>query len=159
MGEVHPAAFRDALGIYKLIKRFPKEVLPRPLSDIATHIDRFFVYKDKNRVAGTVSWKILPEIGNEKEHIIEILSLCVDKKFHGKGVGRSLVDAVIDHIFQYKPTRIILLTFSPGFFEKFGFKRISKEKLYSKIYLGCINCTKYTNPLDCPEVAMELKMG
>jgi len=158
MGEVFRAVFKDAPDIYHLIKAHPVEVIPRSLSDLATSIDRFFVYKENGEVVGTAAYKILPEIGKDTEHIIEIVSLCVDKKYQGKGIGKALVETVIMHIQQFEPTKIILLTFSPKFFSKLGFKRISKKTLYNKIYVGCINCTKYISPLTCPEVAMALKM-
>jgi amino-acid N-acetyltransferase len=158
MGEVKRALFKDAIEIYNLIKKYPVEVVPRSLSDIATNIDRFFVYKDKRRMLGAISWRILPEMGKETEHIIEIISLCVSKRHHKKGIGRLLTQAVIAHVQKFNPTRIVLLTFSPRFFGKMGFRKISKRKLQNKLYLGCINCTKYTNPLTCPEVAMELKV-
>jgi len=159
MGEIRKAVFRDALAIYHLIKKYPVEVLPRSLSDITTSIDRFFVYQNKKgKIVAAVAYKILPEIGKETEHIMEIVSLCVSKRYHRRGIGKALVETVIMHIQQYQPTKIILLTFSPRFFAKLGFKRISKRRLYNKIYLGCINCTKYSNPLECPEVAMALKM-
>ena len=158
MGTVEKAAFKDAAPIYYLIKKYPVEVVPRSLSDITTNIDRFFVFRHKGIVRGAVSWKILPEMGNETEHIAEIVSLCVDKRSHHKGIGSTLVHAVIEHIKLFHPTKIILLTFSPKFFAKLGFRRISKRRLHSKLYLGCINCTKYLSPLSCPEVAMMLKM-
>ena len=28
----------------------------------------------------------------------------------------------------------------------------------SKLYTGCINCTKYANPFTCPEKAMVLEL-
>ena len=158
MGSVEKAAFKDAVSIYHLIKKYPVEVVPRSLSDITTNIDRFYVYKEGTEILGSVSWKILPEMGKETEHIVEIVSLCVEKKAQSKGVGRILVNSIIDHIKQFHPTKIILLTFSPEFFAKLGFKRTSKRRLHNKLYLGCINCTKYLNPLTCPEVAMMLKM-
>lgn len=157
MGEVQRAAFADVLDIYKLIKRYPVEVVPRSSSDILSNIDRFFVYKEKDRILGCVSWKILPEIGREEEHIVEVVSLCVNKRYHKRGIGRALANTVLEHVRQFNPTRVILLTFSPRFFKKLGFRKVSKRSLNNKIYLGCINCTKYTNPLTCPEVAMELK--
>ncbi|OGS36213.1 MAG: hypothetical protein A2293_15930 [Elusimicrobia bacterium RIFOXYB2_FULL_49_7] len=157
MGEVQRAVFKDAKEIYELIKRYPVEVLPRSISDLVTHIDRFFIYRQSKKVIGCVSFKVLPEMGKETEHIVEIVSLCVSKRYHKAGVGSLLTRAVIAHVRQFHPTRIILLTFSPKFFKKLGFRKISKRKLTNKIYLGCIHCTKYTNPLECPEVAMELK--
>ena len=157
MGEVKRAVFQDAMEIYRLIKSYPVEVLPRSLSDILANIDRFFVYKEKKKVAGCVSFKNLPAMGKRNDYIIEIVSLCVHKRLHKKGIGRLLTERVIRHVRRFNPARIILLTFSPKFFAKLGFRKISKRKLHNKIYLGCYNCTKYTNPLECPEIAMELK--
>ena len=159
MGQVERAVFKDGMAIYHLIKEYPVEVLPRSLSDITVNIDRFFVYREEKEIIGAVAFKILPEVGKEDEHIIEIVSLCVKKGNHKSGIGRALVETVVMHIQQFHPTKIMLLTFTPKFFAKLGFKRISKRNLYNKIYLGCINCTKYTNPLTCPEVAMALKMN
>jgi amino-acid N-acetyltransferase len=124
MGELEKAVFRDARAIYDLIKKYPVEVLPRSLSDITTNIDRFFVYRAKGKIIGTVAYKILPELGKETEHIVEIVSLCVSKRHHKKGIGRALVETVIIHIQQFHPTKILLLTFSPKFFAKLGFRRI-----------------------------------
>ncbi len=159
MGAVEKAFFKDVFDIYHLIKEYPVEVLPRSISDITINIDRFFVYREEKEIVGVVAYKVLPEVGKETEHIIEIVSLCVKKGLHKHGIGRALVERVIEHIRELRPTKIILLTFSPKFFSKLGFRRISKKHLYNKIYLGCINCTKYTNPLTCPEVAMALKMA
>ncbi|NLB56022.1 MAG: GNAT family N-acetyltransferase, partial [Lentisphaerae bacterium] len=53
---------------------------------------------------------------------------------------------------------IIVLTFTPEFFAKFGFVETSKEKLMHKLYMGCMNCTKYDSPFTCPEVAMTLNI-
>ena len=158
MAEIVRAEFRDALHIYKLIKKYPVEVLPRSLSDIASNIDRFFLYVDKDEIVGTAAFKILPIIGRESDFLVEIVSLCVDSDYHHKGAGSALTKAVIAHVKKFNPTKIILLTFSPDFFARLGFRKANKKKLHSKIYLGCINCTKYDSPFTCPEIAMTLVM-
>jgi hypothetical protein len=37
-----------------------------------------------------------------------------------------------------------------------GFKEVPKASLMHKLYMGCINCTKYDSPFTCPEVAMAM---
>ena len=74
---VRNAGFTDAEGIYSLIKAYPKELLPRPISDIAENIDRFIVCESRGAVVGTVSWSILPEIGHVRHPAVEVKSLSV----------------------------------------------------------------------------------
>ena len=155
---VRPAAFNDAVQIFNLIKKFPDELLPRPISDIVENIDRFLICDVDGAVIGTVAWQILPEIGAPRHPSVEIKSLAVDVSRHGSGIGRTLVQAAIARIRLLHPTQLIALTFSPGFFRKFGFEEVPKEKLMHKIYAGCINCTKYDSPFSCPEVAMSLDL-
>jgi amino-acid N-acetyltransferase len=157
---IRPAEFRDAQGIFDLIKSFPHELLPRAIGDIVQNIDRFLVADRSGAVAGAISWQILPEIGaKESYHAVEIKSLAVDAGAQKQGLGRRLVEAAIDRIRPLHTSQIVVLTFTPEFFRHLGFREVSKQTLMHKIYAGCINCTKYDSPFTCPEVAMTLEMG
>jgi len=153
---VRNAGFSDAEGIFSLIKAYPKELLARPISDIAENIDRSLVCTRKGQVVGTVSWSILPEIGHIRHPAVEIKSLAVKKSLKTHGVGRLLVQAAIERIRVLHPSQIIVLTFTPGFFAKMGFHEVPKASLMHKLYMGCINCVKYDSPFTCPEVAMSM---
>jgi len=155
---VRNAEFKDTASIFALIKRNPKELVPRSQSDIVQNIDRFLVCDHKGKIVGVVSWAILPEIGRAAHPTVEIKSLAVDKAFRKKGLGRLLVEAAIERVKMIQPEQIIVLTFTPDFFRKFGFVEISKVTLMHKLYSGCINCTKYDSPFTCPEVAMSLSL-
>ncbi|MBI3986582.1 MAG: GNAT family N-acetyltransferase [Lentisphaerae bacterium] len=155
---IRNAGFQDMDAVYALIKEHPRELLPRAISDIAQNIDRIFVCEAGGRILGTASWQILPEIGRPKSPSIEIKSVSVTKRRRHKGVGTALIKAVIRHIRQYHPSQIVVLTFAPDFFRQFGFREVAKETLLPKLYMGCINCTKYDNPLTCPEIAMTLTL-
>lgn len=155
---IRPAEFKDAESIFDLIKSYPEELLPRPISDIVQNIDRFLVCSTETEIAGTVSWNILPEIGAPRQPSIEIKSLAVKKEFHGLGAGKQLVYQAIERVSQLHPIQIIALTFHPSFFSHLGFRETPKAKLMHKIYTGCINCTKYNSPFTCPETAMTLEM-
>jgi len=155
---VRNAGFRDADGIYSLIKGYPKELLARPLSDIVQNIDRFLVCERKGEIVGVVSWSILPEIGHAKDPSVEVKSLAVKKSMRKHGVGGSLVQSAIERIRVLNPAQIIVLTFTPEFFRKMGFHEVPKASLMHKLYMGCINCAKYDSPFTCPEVAMAMDM-
>lgn len=141
-----------------MIKAYPKELLARPLTDIAQNIDRFMVCEKGGKVVGTVSWSILPEIGHARHPSVEIKSVSVARTLQGRGVGRSLIDAAIKRIKVLAPSQIIVLTFTPAFFEKMGFHEVPKASLMHKLYMGCINCAKYDSPFTCPEVAMAMDL-
>jgi amino-acid N-acetyltransferase len=155
---IRPAGFEEAEHICALIKEYPEELLPRPISDIVQNIDRFLVCERENRIVGTISWQILPEIGAPRHPSVEIKSLAVARDFRKTGLGRALVEEAIRKIGLLHPSHIIVLTFSPDFFRQFGFKEVPKETLMHKIYMGCINCTKYDSPFTCPETAMSLQI-
>jgi amino-acid N-acetyltransferase len=155
---IRSAGFEDVQAISSLIKTYPDELLPRAISDIAQNIDRFLVCEKDGTIVGTVSWKILPEIGTPKNPSVEIQSLAVDKSLLRSGIGQALATEAINHVRPLHPSQVVVLTFTPPFFEKLGFKAIPKEELMHKIYMGCVNCTKYDSPFTCPETAMSLSL-
>jgi amino-acid N-acetyltransferase len=155
---VRPAGFEDVRTIFALIKKFPQELLSRPISDIVQNVDRFLVCESGGRVIGTVSWAILPEVGAPHNPSVEVKSLAVEAGHHRAGIGSKLVKAAIRRIRTQHPAQIIVLTFTPDFFRTLGFVEVPKASLMHKIYAGCVNCSKYDNPFTCPEVAMALEM-
>lgn len=153
---IRHAGFGDARAIYVLIKEHPRELVPRSISDIVQNIDRFLVCEVKGRIIGTAAWQILPEIGRAAHPSIEIKSVTVARGFQKEGIGTALVKAVIRRVKMFHPAQIVLLTFTPDYFRRFGFREVPKETLMHKLYMGCINCTKYDSPFTCPEVAMAM---
>ena len=156
---IRNAGFEDAGAIYALIKEHPREVVPRAISDIVQNIDRFLVCEVRGRIVGTAAWQVLPEIGKALNPSIEIKSVSISSHYQHKGIGSALVKAVIQRIKRFHPAQIVVLTFTPEFFRQFGFHEVAKETLMHKLYMGCINCTKYDSPFTCPEVAMTLAVG
>ena len=151
---IRQADLRDARGICALIKRNPLELIVRPLGDIVRNIDRFTVVHAGGRLVGCASYTVLPEAGNFSHASIEMTSVAIRKSWRGRGLGRLLVESMVERISQLRPVQIIVLTYTPDFFRKIGFERIPKQEIMYKIYSGCMNCTKHSNPFTCPEVAM-----
>jgi len=153
---IRNAEFEDVGAIFTLIKEHPRELIPRAISDIVQNIDRFLVCEARGRIIGTAAWQILPEIGKALNPSVEIKSVSISSHCQHKGIGSALVKAVIQRIKRFHPAQIVVLTFTPEFFRQFGFHEVAKETLMHKLYMGCINCTKYDSPFTCPEVAMTL---
>ena len=151
---VRRAVLRDAESIFALIHLNRDQLVPRSIGNIVENIDRFFVAVSGSDIIGCVSCQVHPEIGSPLDATVEIQSLAVRSPYRRRGVGRALVEAVMAAIARFSPKEAIVLTFAPEFFAALGFREIPKTKVMHKLYTGCMNCTKHTNPFTCPEIAM-----
>ena len=125
------------------------------MGSVVENIDRFAVAECDGSMAGCAAYQIHPEIGNPEAATVEIVSLVVKQIFRRRGIGRRLVEAVIETAARFRPREIIALTFNREFFASLGFAETPKREIMHKLYTGCINCTKHADPFTCPEIAMK----
>ena len=151
---IHPAQLQDAERIFALVHLNRDQLVPKSLGNIVENIDRFFIAECERELAGVATYQIHPELGDAEAATVEVQSLAVKSIFRRRGIGRALVEAVIARVAVVKPREIVALTFAPEFFSSLGFVEIPKTNVMHKLYTGCINCTKHTNPYTCPEIAM-----
>ena len=151
---IRQAKLADAERICALINLNSDLLVPRSLGNIVESIDRFFVAEADGEMAGCASYQIHPEIGAPEAATVEIVSVAVKKVFRRRGIGRALVESVASRAAAFSPREVLVLTFAPEFFGSLGFREIPKTKVMHKLYTGCINCTKHTDPFTCPEIAM-----
>jgi amino-acid N-acetyltransferase len=109
-------------------------------------------------MAGCAAYQIHPEIGDIEGATVEIQSVAVKTVYRRQGLGKALVEKAIDSVRSFNPREVLVLTFAPEFFKSLGFSEIPKTKVMHKLYTGCINCTKHTDPFTCPEIAMTRKV-
>ena len=152
---VRPATLKDAEAIFTLVDQHREELVPRSLGSIVESIDRFVVADCGGETAGCAAYQIHPEIGDAEAATVEIVSVAVLERFRRRGIGRMLVEAVVENVRRFRPRDIMVLTFSPGFFRALAFEEFPKTEIMHKLYTGCINCTKHANPYTCPEIAMK----
>jgi amino-acid N-acetyltransferase len=149
--KIRKAKIPDVSQIQKLINQFAKQelMLPRSLSDIYESLRDFWTCELNNRIIGCcalhVTWKDLAEIR----------SLAVNKRYQRRGIARQLINAAINEAKELGCKSIFALTYAPDYFRKYGFRRISKERLPHKIWAECINCPKFP---DCKEIALIKKL-
>ena len=153
--QIRHAVLRDVNAIFGLIRAHQDDLILRPIGDIIANIDRFFVAEKNGRIVGCASWKILPEIGSPESASVEVQSVAVEFAYRRSGIGKGLVERILEEIRQFDFPHAIVLTFAPNFFRSLGFHEISKTKVMHKLYTGCIGCTKYADPFSCPEIAMQ----
>ncbi len=148
---VRKAKINEIVQIQKLINRYAKKdlMLPRSLSELYENLRDIFVYEDDESLLGCcalhVSW----------QDLAELKSLAVDESRKGKGIGRALVEAVLEEAKELKINKVFVLTYVPEFFKKYGFKEIAREELPHKVWSECINCPKFP---DCQEVPLIIKL-
>jgi len=147
---VRRASANDVPAIFDLLEPYARQgiVLRRSREDILDFIGNFRVALSGASVCGCVAVR---DFGSD---LLEVRSLVVAPAFHGQGVGRLLVRFVIDEMTERCPSptwHLFTLTGQPGFFERLGFKVVSKELFPEKIWSDCSKCPKQNC---CDETAL-----
>jgi amino-acid N-acetyltransferase len=145
---VRKATPADARGIHDILLPYVEEgiILRRSVEEITQHIGSFFVAEIDGEIAGVVAYY------RYGSHLKEIRSLAVKSSSKGKGLGKLLIDALLEEITRIKPQpKIFTLTYIPDFFKKFGFHEVPKETLPEKIWKDCSICPKADQ---CGETAL-----
>jgi amino-acid N-acetyltransferase len=141
------ASIEDIRKIHALVNQSAAtgEMLPRSLGELYDNMRDYIVYVEGGDVLGTAALHIC------WEDIAELRSLCVVDSARMKGIGRKLVDAVIEEARMLNIPRVFLLTYQEAFFTKCGFLPADKKELPQKIWSDCIRCPKFP---ECDELAM-----
>jgi len=127
-------------------------ILDRSEDEIATNIRSYVLAKEGDRLLGYAALHI------HSPRLAEIRSLIVDKEFRGQKIGQKLVEFALQEAKELGVAEdVLVLTYTPGFFEKLGFTEINKEVIPEhKIWADCIKCIHF--PV-CNEVAMVYKVS
>ncbi len=146
--KIRPATVRDVPRIAELISVFAQrgKMLFRSHAELYETVRDFFVAELEG--AGIVGICALEIVWSD---LAEVRSLAVDAAFHGKGVGKALVLAVIEEARRLEIERVFALTYEQVFFEKLAFEVVEKSALPLKVWSVCIKCPKRDG---CDEIAM-----
>ena len=146
------ATVHDAEGIHELVNFWAAqgEMLPRTLGETYENLRDFFVVRDGERVVGCVALHIM------WADLAEVRSLAVAEDRQSSGYGGALVDACIDEGRTLGLSRLFLLTYRPGFFERKDFLQADVMSLPRKVWNECYRCPKFPG---CEEIAMTLELG
>jgi amino-acid N-acetyltransferase len=145
------AAIGDVPTIHQLLEAYAKQgnLLPRTPNELYRHLRDFFVVEVDGKFAGCGALEIFTdELG-------EVRSLMVTDVCQGRGLGKMLVQRIIDEARRIGLKRLMALTYVPPFFHKLGFKTVPKEALPEKVWGVCVTCYKFNN---CDEIAVLLEL-
>lgn len=127
-------------------------ILDRSEDEVATNIRSYVLAKDGEKLVGYTALHI------HSPRLAEIRSLIVDQAYRGQKIGQRLVKFALDEAKELGVKEdVLVLTYSPQFFEKLRFKEINKEVIPEhKIWADCIKCIHF--PV-CNEVALVYKVS
>lgn len=133
--------------MHRLINHFAREglMLPRTEKSLYENLQCFAVAEWSGQVIGTAGLHIL------WKDLAEIRSLAVDPEKHSQGIGRQLVEFLLEQAAILRIEQVLSLTYQTAFFDKLGFHIVAKETLPHKIWTDCIYCRKFHQ---CDETAM-----
>lgn len=144
------ATLADAREITDLVNYWFQEtgdVLPRTLDSVCESIRNWVVVEDEDEIVGCGALIILgPELA-------EIRSVVVRPGYQGNGVGRQIVEQLLEDAKDIEVPTVFTLTKAVGFFERMGFTETEKELFPRKVWRDCVHCAKFP---ECDEIAMVL---
>ncbi|MEX2415510.1 MAG: N-acetyltransferase [Paenibacillaceae bacterium] len=146
------AEIQDVESLYKLIQLYAEKgiMLPRSEEMLVELIDTFVVAVVDGHIVGCGS---LCKLGQD---LVEVRSLGISDGFKGLGIGRKLVDQLLEVARLQKVSKVMALTYEVAFFEKIGFSVVPKDIFPEKVWRDCVNCTKQ---YCCDEIAVMKRLG
>lgn len=148
---LRPATPEDIPGILSLLKEFVQRqvVLARNPEEMRENYRNFLVAEDAQGV--------MIGVGALRPHgarLYEIRSLAVCSAWQGKGIGRLLVEGLLEKSQRLSSAGnacVFTLTKTPEFFRRLGFQEEPKEHFPEKIWADCRQCPKLRC---CDEIAL-----
>jgi len=141
------ARLSDVKAIQKRVNFYARKnrMLPLSLAELYENIRDFFVYEERGRIVGCGALKIT------WERLGEIRSLAVQKNKRKKGIGKKIVRMCLKEAAGLGLKDVFVLSYSPEYFRRLGFKDIDKYQLPHKVWSDCVKCIHFP---DCKEDAL-----
>jgi amino-acid N-acetyltransferase len=145
------ATFKDVETMYTLINAYAEQglMLGRSRNMLYECLRDFVLAEDNGEVVGMGALHLVWDA------LAEIRAMAIAPHVTKSGIGRSIVQALIEEAKTLEIKTIFTLTYQPGFFIKQGFNELSKDQLPHKVWKECINCTKFPN---CDEIALNIEI-
>lgn len=139
--------FDDVEKIYELVNNYANDgvMLARSRNTLYETLRDMIVAEDEGKLVAVGGLHI---IWNE---LAEIRTMAVMPGVIRQGIGKKIVEMLIEEGRALGVKQVFTLTYKPGFFKTMDFEEITKEQLPHKVWKECIDCPKFPN---CDEIAM-----
>lgn len=145
---------KHATALHALIVANLEEgrLLPRTLSEIAVHANRFSIVMRGRKIVGCA------ELAPLSAQVAEVRSLAVDAEERGQGVGTMLIDDLRQRAHDEGFDKLTAFTHAPGYFSQMGFSIVPHIWVHEKMFTDCVKCPSFRRcgqyamvaPLDTP---------
>ncbi len=144
---IRNARITDVPEIHALVTMFAERglMLFRSPTELYEQVRSFYVCELEGRIVGCCALEIL------WKDMAEVRSLAVDPAHQGRGVGSRLVSVAMQEAHRLGIVKVLSLTYQQTFFDRLGFKVVSKKALPHKVWTECIRCSKQAC---CDEIPM-----
>jgi amino-acid N-acetyltransferase len=141
----------DAVALSSLINHYARQggMLPRTPADIREHCGDFLVAEANGKILGCGALKAY------NRGLAEVRSLCTAPEAARRGVGRALLQRLVEEASHRGFKTLFALTVVPQFFARCGFREVHRLALPLKIWRDCLHCPKLFR---CDERAMVLEL-
>ena len=150
---VRRARISDMSQVAPLINGFAARglMLPKTEEQLFRTFREFVLAFDENgNVIGSAALRVYgPQLA-------ELSALAVDERAHGRGVGRMLVEAIVEQAAELGIRTLFAMTLEDGFFHRMGFRTVRKELFPQKVAADCAVCPKRNA---CPEITVARMIG
>lgn len=144
---VRKATMRDIAPMLGVINDYAARgiMLPRTEFEMSENMRDFSVVYSGNELLGCGALHFYsPTMG-------EVRSLAVAERAKTMGIGRLVVETLVQEAFEYELDAVFAFTYVPGFFAKVGFDEVERGELPLKAWKDCLRCPKFQS---CDEIAV-----
>lgn len=115
---IREARGSDIQGISLLIEPLIEQnvLLRRTMSELALLLENFFVADDHGKIVGCAALEVY------SQKLAELRSLVVAPEYRGRGIGKRLVDAILQEARAEEILEVMAITASEDFFRSCGFE-------------------------------------
>ena len=145
---VRKAAMHDIAPILEVINGYAAKgiMLPRTELEVSEDIRDFSVIRmASGRLVGCGALHFYTP------YVAEIRSLAVAEDAKTLGIGRRLIETLVEEATGYALDAVFAFTYVPGFFRKMSFQEVERGELPLKAWKDCLRCPKFQC---CDEIAV-----
>jgi amino-acid N-acetyltransferase len=148
---IRSAVEADIEDILAIVNDYAEQdlMLPRTAEQIRRVLPHFLVAEHDAQVVGCGSLVRLTA------QLTELRSLAVAAEWRSTGLGRRLVEALVEQARATGFAQICALTLVESFFNRLGFLTVDRWSLTPKIWHECIYCPKFDA---CDEIAVIMNL-
>ncbi|WP_165077041.1 MULTISPECIES: N-acetyltransferase [unclassified Desulfovibrio] len=151
--EIRPARVSDVHGMSALINQYASSnvMLARGPQYLYQHIQDYMVVTAPSAENGAETVVACGALHVLWADLAEIRSIAVHQSCQDRGLGRSLVAALVERCRDLGIPRVFVFTLVASFFRNCGFREFERENLPPIVWVECSKCPKFYR---CDEIGM-----